>query len=166
MHNLKLLNSWLWRTCRILRLPTISLLAAVCVLSSCSLLSLFKSNNSLSAIQLVAEINANQNTATNIDIAFIYDEQAVALLPKTGPEWFEKKPALMLSMATSIEVVSLQMPPATLASVSLPARHAKAVGVYCFVNYLNVSGQAVGNLTPYTNMVIWLTPNTLLYKGD
>ncbi len=130
MHNLKLLNAWLWRTCRMLRIPTISLLAAVCLLSSCSLLSMFKSNNSLRSIQLAAEINANQNTATNIDIAFLYDDQAVALLPKTGPEWFEKKQALMLSMATSIEVVSLQMPPATLANVSLPARHAKAVGVY------------------------------------
>ena len=119
----------------------------------------------LKKIQIVAEINANQNTATAIDTVFVYQKSAVAILPKTGPEWFEKKAELMSSLASNIDVVSVQVPPATLATVNLPERASKAIGVYSFVNYLSISGQAAGNLTPYENMVIWLTPTTVVYKG-
>lgn len=144
---------------------TLLLLSAAGLLSACSFLKMFVDSSPLKQIQIIAEINANQNTATAIDIVFVYDDNAVSLLPKTSPEWFEKKAALMLSLANNIEVVSLQMPPATLANVDLPAKHSKAVGVYSFINYLDVSGQAVGNLTPYKIMSIWLAPTSVLYKG-
>jgi len=135
-------------------------------ISSCGLLKMFDNANSLDSIQVVAELNANQNTATAIDLVFIYDSQALTLLPANGPEWFAKKAALQLSLATNINVVSLQVPPAKVVSVPLPLGHSKAVGVYAFVNYLSVSGQALGNLTPYSSMVIWLSPATVTYKGE
>jgi type VI secretion system protein len=155
----------LLRRCR--RLPGLGmfLLGAVYLSSGCSLLHVFKSSTAIKQIQVNAESGANQNTATALDIVFVYDDNAVALLPKTGPEWFEKKAALTLSMATAIAVVSLQIPPATLVNVPLPAGHSKAIGVYCFVNYLSVAGQAVSNLTPYKSVAIWLTPNNVIYKG-
>lgn len=141
------------------------LLVVVSFFSACGFIKKFFNSSPLKEIKIIAGINANQNTATAIDIVFVYDNNAVSLLPKTSPEWFEKKAALMLSLASNIEVVGLQMPPATLANVDLPAKHSKAVGVYSFINYLDVSGQAVGNLTPYKTMSIWLTPTSVLYKG-
>lgn len=152
-----------WPCCRCGSLLS---LGVVVLLSGCSLLNLFKTSTAIKHIQVNAEIGANQNTATALDIVFVYDDNAVALLPKTGPEWFAKKAALTLSMATAIAVVSLQMPPATLTTVHLPAGHSKAIGVYCFVNYFSVAGQAVSNLTPYKTMEISLTPNNVIYKGS
>ena len=136
------------------------------LLSACSLLNFFGHSTPLKKIQVIAEINANQNTATAIDVVFVYDDATVSVLPKTSPEWFAKKTTLMLSLATHIEVASLQVPPATLADVELPANHSKAVGVYSYINYVDISGQAVGNLTPYKTMNIWLAPTTVLYKGN
>lgn len=154
-----------WNTNRkVLLLLVMSLITVL--LSACGLLNLFGHSTPLKKIQVIAEINANQNTATAIDVVFVYDNDTISVLPKTSPEWFEKKDALMLSLATHIEVVSLQVPPATLADVDLPARHTKAVGVYTYVNYLTAGGQAVGNLTPYKTMSIWLAPTTVVYKGN
>lgn len=135
-------------------------------LSSCSLMKYFSNPNSLEAIQLVSEVNANQNSATEIDVIFVYEKDALSVLPKTAPEWFSKKAALGLSLATAIDVVSLQVPPATLANIELPKRHKKAIGIYSFVNCLDVSSQAVGNLTPYKKMTIWLTPVNVIYKAQ
>jgi type VI secretion system protein len=138
------------------------LLFALTLLGSCGALP----PTSLKQIQVVAEIGANQDTATALDIVFVYDSNAVSLLPKTGPAWFAQKAALVAGLATSIEVVSLQVPPVTLVTVPLTAHNEKAVGVYGFANYLTVSGQAAGNLTPYKSMQIWLTPSTVLYQGN
>lgn len=157
-----------WHGIRQYRRITILAVVVLCLLSACGTLSMITGPNTsaLRTIQLVAEVNANQNTATAIDIVFVYNNNAVALLPKTGPEWFAQKAALMLSMASNIEVVSLQVPPATLVNASLPLQHEKAIGVYSFVNYVSTDGQAIGNLTMYKDMVIWLTPDNVLYKGN
>ncbi|MFZ6675477.1 hypothetical protein [Undibacterium sp. Xuan67W] len=117
-------------------------------------------------VQISAMINSNQNTATAIDLVFIYDSNALLLLPKTGPEWFEKKNAIINGLANSVDVVSLQVPPITLMDVVLPTRHGKAIAVYSFANYLSVDGQSFGNLTPYVTVQIVLTPTNVLYKGS
>lgn len=147
-----------------LRMCRVIALVLPCLLSACSLFGGSKSA-AVAQIGLVAEVNANQNSATQLDIVFVYDSNAVALLPTTGPDWFSKKTATMDGLATSIDVVSLQIPPQTLASPELPRRHGKAIGVYVFANYLSSTGQARGNITPYKNVTIWLTPTTVLYKS-
>lgn len=139
------------------------LLALLSSLPACSFFSGPKTT-SVAQIKVVAEINANQSSATQIDIVFVYDSTAAALLPKTGPEWFDKKAALLAGAADSIDVASLQVPPATIAEVSLPGRHGKAIGVYVFANYLSPAGQAVSNITPYKRVTIWLTPSSISYK--
>jgi len=138
-------------------------LATLSLLTACSFFSGPKTA-SVSQIKVVAEINANQSSATQLDVVFVYDATAAALLPKTGPEWFDKKAALLAGAADSIDVASLQVPPATIADVRLPGRHSKATGVYVFANYLSPSGQAVSNITPYKSVTIWLTPSGITYK--
>ncbi len=140
-----------------------AVLATCLLLAACSFFSGPKTA-AVSQIKVVAEINANQSSATQIDIVFVYDNTATALLPKTGPEWFDKKSALLAGAADSMDVVSLQVPPATIANVSLPGRHGKALGVYVFANYLTPAGQAVSNISPYKNVTIWLTPSGITYK--
>jgi type VI secretion system protein len=147
-----------------LQMCRIVALALPCLLAACSLFGGTKSA-AVAQIKVVAEVNANQNNATELDVVFVYDSNVVALLPKTGPDWFSNKAAMVDGLAASIDVVSLQIPPQTLASAELPKRHGKAIGVYVFVNYLSPAGQPMGNITPYKNMTIWLTPTTVLYKS-
>ncbi|MGN6318123.1 hypothetical protein [Trinickia sp.] len=142
-----------------------AVLSATCLLAGCSWLGWSKSA-AVSQIKVVAEVGANQNAATQLDIVFVYDSNVVAMLPTTGPDWFQKKDALMAGLANGLDVVSLQVPPATLASASLPKRHGKAIDVYVYANYLSAAGQPKGNITPYKNVTIWLTPTTVIYKSQ
>lgn len=119
----------------------------------------------VATIQVIAETGANQNTATALDIVFVYDTNAASMLPQTGPDWFDKKAALISGLAASIDVVPLQVPPATTFTVPLPARHAKAIGVYSFPNYLAAAGQPRANLTPYKQPTIRLTADNVVYGG-
>jgi type VI secretion system protein len=138
-------------------------LSSAGLLAACSLFGGPKTTT-LEQVKVVAEINANQNSATELDMVFVYDTTLTAQLPKTGPEWFDTKAALMAGMATGVDVVSLQIPPATLADMKLPERHGKAIGVYVFTNYLSTAGQPMSNLTPYKKVIIWLTPSTVMYR--
>jgi type VI secretion system protein len=117
-------------------------------------------------IHVVAETDANTNTATALDIVFAYDTTSAGMLPKTGPEWFDKKAALISGLATGIDVVTLQVPPAMSFEVPLPERHRKAIAVYSYANYLESAGQPMGNLTPYKKMTIRLTPDNVVYSGN
>ena len=117
-------------------------------------------------IKIIAQLGANQNVATAIDIVFVYDTTSTSMLPKSGPDWFSNKAALMSGLATNIDVVSLQIPPATTLTVPLPDRYSHAVAVYSSANYITAGGQPVGNLTPYETMMIQLTPDNVIYRGS
>lgn len=138
-------------------------------LLACALLAACSSSppkTEVKSIHVVAEADANSNTATALDIVFAYDITSVGMLPKTGPEWFDKKAALVSGLATGIDVVALQVPPALSFEVLLPERHSKAIAVYSYANYLESAGQPLGNLTPYKKMTIRLTPDNVVYSGN
>jgi type VI secretion system protein len=81
------------------------------------------------------------------------------LLPKTGPAWFAQKAALLNGLGRTADVVSLQLPPATVTpDVQLPGHHKKAVAVYGFANYQAPDGQGRLDLTRFHAPVIWLAP--------
>jgi len=123
----------------------------------------------LQGIEILAAANANQNNATALDLVFVYDSSTQGLLPKTGPEWFDKKAALVAGLATGLDVVSLQVPPASTvnlpASPPFPARYAKAIGVYAYANYVAPAGQPMMNLTPYSAVTITLAPDSITLAG-
>jgi len=117
---------------------------------------------SMTSLRVAAQPGANMNAATALDIVFVYDQTAVALLPKTGPAWFADKAALQSGLGQSADVVSLQVPPAMLiGAVKLPKRAGKALVVYGFANYLAKDGQARVDLTRYHRPVIWLAPTQI-----
>ncbi|HSC80074.1 MAG TPA: hypothetical protein VLC08_06960 [Chitinolyticbacter sp.] len=147
------------------------LLALIALLTGCTTVKKWVYGDPLPAevksVRVVAEIGANGDNATALDLVFVYDVNALALLPKTGPEWFAQKRALQASLATGIDVVPLEVPPATvIAAAPMPRRHGKAIGVYAFPNYVAAAGQAVGKLTPFKRATVRLMPDTVEYRDD
>jgi type VI secretion system protein len=118
------------------------------------------------SIRVVADSDANSNSATALDIVFVYDAATAAILPKSGPEWFDKKEALARSLGSAIDIVALQIPPGHQTGVSLPAKHAKAIRVLSFANFLPPGGQTAGELTRYKSLTIRLTGLSILYAGN
>lgn len=119
------------------------------------------------SVRVVAELGANGDSATALDLVFVYDASALPVLPKTGPEWFAGKRALQANLATAIDVVPLEVPPATvIAAAPLPRRHGKAIAVYAYPNYVAAAGQAVGNLTPFKRPTVRLMPDTVEFRDD
>lgn len=138
------------------------LLAAVLLLAGCqSLKNLWPGHvrtTALDTLQVVAQPDANLNSATLLDVVFVYDATVPALLPQTGPDWFAHKQALESGLASSIDIITLEVVPATLLkAVPLPKRHSKALAVYSFANYQASDGQARVDLTRYRHPVLWLT---------
>lgn len=144
-----------------MRAYLISLFVLLSTLVGCST----PPKTAIGSIEVVVESGANQNTPTALDIVFVYDTTSAGLLPTTGPDWFDKKAALLNGLATGIDVVSLQFTPATIYNVALPKRYNDAIGVYSFSNYIDAAGQPRGNLTAYKKMTIRLTPDNIVYSG-
>jgi type VI secretion system protein len=112
---------------------------------------------SLSSLRVAAPPGANLNSAVLLDIVFVYDATSVAMLPKSGPEWFAQRAALLSGLGKNIDVVSLQVPPATVIDpVALPSKAGKAIAVYSFANYQAKDGQARSDITAYRHAVVWL----------
>jgi type VI secretion system protein len=120
----------------------------------------------LRGVTVVAQDGANNATATAVDLVFVYDASAVALLPPTGPAWFAHRAALLPSLGPKVEAVSVQLPPNQQAKpVPMPARYKKALLVYCYVNFVAPAGQGMADLTQYKRVVITLGPNVITYDG-
>lgn len=137
------------------------IVVALAVLSGCStianLLPGHQKTTSLSSLRVAAPPGANLNSAVALDIVFVYDTTSAAMLPKSGPEWFAQKTALQSGLGRNIDVVSLQVPPATVIDpVTLPSKAGKAIAVYGFANYQAKDGQARSDITAYRHAVVWL----------
>ncbi|RDS79924.1 hypothetical protein DWU98_15915 [Dyella monticola] len=145
----------------------IAVLAVACwVLAACSTLSNLlpwhTKTTSVTSVRVAAPPGANLNSATMLDLVFVYDTTSAAMLPKTGPDWFAQKTSLQNGLGPAIDVVSLQVPPATVIdTVSLPKRAGKALTVYGFANYQSPDGQARIDLTQFRHPVIWLAPTQI-----
>jgi type VI secretion system protein len=144
-------------------------LSTLLVLSACSALSDVKDlrvDSHRRQIKVVAQVSANQDMATALDVVFVFDPNALLLLPKTGPDWFANKTPLLASFSSGLSVASLQIPPAsTIAQMALPKGHEKAIAVYSYANYLSEAGQAAGNLTPYRCVLINLATTQVYYTN-
>ncbi|WGS52878.1 hypothetical protein LFL96_32410 [Paraburkholderia sp. D15] len=137
---------------------------ALALLAACSWFGPTKT--ALRGVTVFAQNGANNASATALDFVFVYDATSAALLPRTGPDWFARRAALLLSLGPKVEAVSVQLPPnQSAAPVPLPARYKKALVVYCYVNFAAPAGQGVADLTQYKRVAITLGPNTVTYDG-
>ncbi len=116
----------------------------------------------LRQVEVSADADANQVSATAVDLVFFHDRAAVAAAPKTGPEWFAQKSTLLSQLGPTIDVVSLQVPPGTaLSAVALPSRHRRAVAVQLYANYIAPDGQPALNLSSFRHAIVRLRSSTI-----
>jgi type VI secretion system protein len=69
----------------------IAILLCMLSLGACSFISYamdYKSTTDLKQIKVVALHDANLKMSTAIDVVFVFDKNILAVLPKTGPDWF------------------------------------------------------------------------------
>jgi len=143
---------------------------AVAALSGCSILgSLFGKSTpttTLRSIAVIAQTQANLDSATALDVLFVYDSSVLPLLPANGPAWFAQKPGLTNTLGNTVDVVSLQVPPPyRLAAIDLPARYRHAIRVVAYANYLAPAGQAPINLTTFKHATLTLLADSIVCSG-
>jgi type VI secretion system protein len=147
------------------RLPLV--LGVVGLLAGCAMIDKLlgiEPKSPLQELRVVTLAGANSNSATAIDVVFVYDELTLTLLPKTGPEWFANKTALLAAATLSVDVLSLQVQPDwVLDGVALPRRHKQAVAIHSYANYITPGGQPVGKLTPYKCVQLMLGADGIGY---
>lgn len=120
----------------------------------------------LKTLNIVAEIDANLNMGTEIDVVFVFDKNAAAVLPKTSPDWFANRDALQAGLASGIAVMGIQVVPgSTVTNQPLPSGYGKAVYVYSYASYVNSGGQAAANITAYKCALITLRNTQISYTS-
>jgi type VI secretion system protein len=139
-------------------------------LVGCSMLgSLFGKGTpttSLRSIAVIAAAQANLDSATALDVLFVYDSSALPLLPANGPAWFAQKSGLANTLGATVDIVSLQVPPPyRLAAVELPSRYRHAIRVVAYANYLTPAGQAPINLTTFKHATLTLLADSIECSG-
>lgn len=120
----------------------------------------------LRQLRIVTEAGANHDSATRIDLVLVFDQAAIASLPKTAPEWFAQKQALLDGMAGGLAADSLQVPPAYLLDpVPLPAKAKKALAVYLYADMRGKPGQHVLDLTHTKSAEVRLRTDDFLFTA-
>jgi len=120
----------------------------------------------LSSIKVVALADANQGQATELDLVFSYQTDIKQTLPADAPSWFAQRAAVQAKYAGQLDVVSLEVPPGlVIATVQLPARHAKAVDVLVYANYVSPQGQHPLSLTDLKQVVLTLQQDQLAFSS-
>lgn len=143
--------------------------AAALLLPGCGALgwlkTAFTGKSELVQLRVIADPDANRDTATAVDLVFVYDKDLVALLPKSGPEWFAKRQGVVASQPADFKVVSLQVPPATAVDAPVPKLGNQPAAVFLFANYIDKDGQFPVNLTAFRNAVVRLKAGSIEYTA-
>lgn len=143
--------------------------AALLAVSGCGFISHaldYSPTTPLKTLNIVAELDANQNMGTEVDLVFVFDKNAAAVLPKTSPDWFANRDALQAGLASGIAVLGVQVVPgSTVTNQPLPGGYGKAVYVYSYASYVSAGGQAVANLTAYKCALITLRSTQISYTS-
>jgi type VI secretion system protein len=118
--------------------------------------------NALTQISIVTKDNANDTSATAVDIVFVYNDTVYELLPKSATVWFSKRDELRSSLRQYIDITSVEIPPTfLLESVPLPDRHSGAVKVVAYANYLDKKGLKPIDLTSFVHPLLTLEAKTI-----
>ncbi|NOT89660.1 MAG: hypothetical protein HOP03_15990 [Lysobacter sp.] len=143
------------------------LLLALCALGGCgsikSKLGIGPPHASLRSLSISADPGANSGSGTQLDIVVVYSSSAVAMLPKTGPDWFRQRDGLRKALGKDIEVVSVEsVSPDEVFAVDLPRRtRKKGLAVYAFANYVAPEGWPPIALTAYRKVALRLQAKSI-----
>jgi type VI secretion system protein len=115
----------------------------------------------LSRVVLAAEIGANQNSATQVEVVFVYDDSVLAALPKTAPEWFANRQALLDGLAPALASAATGLPPGSVGELQLEKLPPRPVRVLGYANYLPTGGQRPVDLTGFRCVLLRLQAQTV-----
>src|SRR5687767_6416478 len=102
-------------------------------------------------VQVFAAEEANQNTATSLDIVLVFNRSALAALPHTASDWFGRKAQIVSSLSGGISVIALNVAPNSgLMNVALPRSQSRAIAIVSYANYLNPEGETAVQLPTRT----------------
>ncbi len=92
-------------------------------------------NNDLESLSFTTLANANENSATAIDVVFITDAEVIKLMPITSAAWFNQRGNLLNSH--SLGIISIEMAPLkTLKNITLPKDYESAAAIFVYFNML------------------------------
>ncbi len=120
----------------------------------------------LKSLQVSADPQANADSATAIDVLFVYDTAVLPLLPADAGAWFRQRDGLRNTLGHAVDVVSLEVPPPYLAAqLRLPARSGRALRVLAYANYLPREGLAPIDVTTYKHVTLKLLADRIDLSG-
>lgn len=118
-----------------------------------SLLSL-DSQAEVRSVFVQSTLDYNAILITEVDVVFVYSEDALAMIPDTKSAWYGNKRQLLESSSESIDVVNLFIPQGFDSSMlSLPERRGKALKVFVFGQH-DVSTRAPIDISAMENVQV------------
>ena len=115
------------------------------------------SSNSWAEVRSVfvqSTLDYNAILITEVDVVFVYSEEALAMIPDTKSAWYGGKRQLLESSGDSIDVVNLFIPQGFDSSMlSLPARRGEALKVFVFGQH-DVSTRAPIDISAMENVQV------------
>jgi len=122
----------------------------------------------LRSLKVSADPGANLGNATRLDVVVAFSTKADAGLPKTGPEWFQKRDALLAEFPKDLVVVSLEVPtPSPEFEAELPSgTRSRAMTVHAFADYAAKQGWPALTLTPFKRPVLTLGATSIVVEEE
>ncbi|MDA0928497.1 MAG: hypothetical protein O2861_10465 [Proteobacteria bacterium] len=118
-----------------------------------SLLSL-GSQAEVRSVFVQSTLDYNAILITEVDVVFVYSEDALAMIPDTKSAWYGNKRQLLESSSESIDVVNLFIPQGFDSSMlSLPERRGEALKVFVFGQH-DVSTRAPIDISAMENVQV------------
>lgn len=118
-----------------------------------SLLSL-DSQAEVRSVFVQSTLDYNAILITEVDVVFVYSEDALAMIPDTKSAWYGNKRQLLESSSESIDVVNLFIPQGFDSSMlSLPERRGEALKVFVFGQH-DVSTRAPIDISAMENVQV------------
>ena len=115
------------------------------------------SSNSWAEVRSVfvqSTLDYNAILMTEVDVVFVYSEEALAMIPDTKSAWYGGKRQLLESSGDSIDVVNLFIPQGFDSSMlSLPERRGEALKVFVFGQH-DVSTRAPIDISAMENVQV------------
>ncbi|XYJ08811.1 hypothetical protein ACSUZJ_15560 [Telluria sp. B2] len=116
-------------------------------------------------IDLVVARGANQNTPIAFDIVYVFDQAALARLPRTSAEWFRQPNPPASSLGSPIRAFYYELVPDSTTRIPEPLTHG-AIAVVGYANYTDEAGQPMIDLTGYRKVTIRFGPDRIDLSGE
>lgn len=116
---------------------------------------------SIQEIEVIAESNANSNSATRIEFLFLLDASLIDSLPASTSEWCANRDLLILNYSDNLLVSTIALAPDTRENLVLPQGHRRAEAVIVYADYILPSGQRWQRIPNNKTVQVILKQNTL-----